>query len=155
MPVVSLYLCDNWKYAHYISSTSVWGGFPWWEPWLMGGIGIFFTKSWHPIFLQAELASWPVLARTRGNLGLLRKVFLSDKRGKGVFPPSLPLNSLGEALIRVPIGTISRSGSTKWENKPACWEYRVGSEVPGSWMTLLSFQMNAGTANCWAFYEVK
>lgn len=44
--IVSVYLCDNWESPLYISSTSIWRGFPWWELWSMRGFGIFFTKSW-------------------------------------------------------------------------------------------------------------
>lgn len=118
---VSVYLCDNWEFPLYISSTSIWRGFPWWELWSMRGLGIFFTKSWQSIFLQAELASWLIVARTRGILLVhLRKAFLSDKRGvheENVSPPPFPLNNLEDAVLLTSVGTISRSGSTKRENR--------------------------------------
>ena len=125
---------------------------------------VVFIKQWHPVVSQADVASWPVLARTRGCLlGLLRKTLPSDKRDvseekKCPFPLSTPTprhlpsrDRLGGAAM---LASASLVETVLW---PWPWgpSGKTGWKVPGSWMMLVSFQTKAGTASWWAFHEVK
>lgn len=148
MPGAPLFSSDNHKGSLCISSTPRWAGCPMRTPdsWRGGA-------SSCPVFLQTEVASWPVLARTRGGLlGPLRKIFLCDGSEEKVLPPPLFFLCLsrrkgrGGAALPVQWPSYDHDASSGKTESSLLRRQSAGWKVPGSCTTLFCFQ----SRDCWS-----